>query len=1497
MALKPRTFRRIILLGSLASVVLLLLVGFFVIRPWQAKRTVESMRTQGLAAIESGNLPEASKQLGRYLSRTENPEPEIELAFARARAKVQTSDGGYIKVAIASYRSYLTANPGDIEASKELLPLFNLVGMSLEAKTLGETIRKQYSDDSIEVLRELRHAVHNLDSNDPDLEELHTLSVNNEDASFVDYFEYVRWLRADDRVAESDQFVADTIASESTFDIRLVEYWVRFRDDKSLLQAERGNPVISQYSNELAGLLGFNLSSMQFESEPIYMSSESAEIIDRLFNALGRYDVSLKVRVASANTNHDYDSIVWSARRLYWENDFETLTNLSKIDQDGDPIADVYGYQILAAKDRNQTDVAKALIEELAQVDLDFRARAWQRLIEGRDLLENNQSAEARPIVKKAIEMYPTEPTFNLVLGDIYARHGRIVEAKDQWVKALEFVNGVTGNVGWIDPVVRIIDTYSIANRLIEVDDYVDLLGVIAPGNPIATAIQLQSISQLARSNQLSRTKILRVLERFESADEVSPAALALIAPQIATMYASVGKTDIAKSVLIRAMESSPDDQIVIHMLDVDSRYQLGVAEELGVDLQRLTNNSPRNSLQFALYKWNSSGDPAEGLEFIDRGIADADEKDQDRWALVRTQYLDSVEDPSAENAWRSLLAKNPEDVELYYKAIESNAIGQNIDAVDELIAKVVELNSTAGQALPSRLRLARAVAITKKKITKSSRSKALEIIRGVVASEQDNIYARNMLGRLLAAKPTPDLTEEERFEPDISGAVDQYLIISRQVDGRVAQNYLLEAADLSYENNDNESARQHLLEFVSQFPTEYHILGQVAKRFKNMNELESAADIYSRIYRNETESFDVVTNSGIELANIYHAQQNRSQGVALLNDLRGSETLSDDQVFEIATLFAKFGYQNDGVDIASSGERYGLDTVDSKLVYAKFARAFISTAEFENTLRDLIENEPETEQAWTLLIRSFIRDQRFEDAKELVALAQVQLPDSVEIDSLALMSNGQLTSATQLIESGAVESNPIIEQAVQRVDAFTEAKTNRSAEELRSMLVSMLNEFPEFQPIQRFALTELMQLGADPVELSAFANRAAKFMPGEPTVMRIAGNAFLDSNNPTEAKRIATLWRSNVTGSPIEADILIARAEVLLNNFEKASQSLSPYIQGAVNQPEIALNIDVLLVFSHAQLKLGEDPAMTASRIESALASTKEIRQRVWLNLIAYSVPDAEVAASWLHTVTPYIEDDELISLGNSWMLMINRFDAHVPEYAEAALDSVNRAVAIDPENPIAISSLARANYIMALSVDDETQRANFMKLAYEGMVEADQLDSANLGYLAQAASYAMEADNPEFAEQQYREILDRGPVEGPFTASIYNNLAMIIERKGGSQEQLDEAYRMSVQATELWNSPSFWGTRGWTEIATQRLNDAETSFLRAIEADSSSIEGWAGLAIVQYQLGGDRDEDASNSFQRVMNLLQNQPEQSDELLDRLRNLGNDQWAMELSE
>ncbi|MFG0315583.1 MAG: hypothetical protein ACF8LL_15550, partial [Phycisphaerales bacterium] len=144
MPMKPRTFRRVVLLGSLGAIVLLVAFGYFVVRPWQNQRQLEAMRTEGIVAYETGDYINAVKLLGRYKKNAESPEPEIFLYHARASEKYEATDGGNYLVAVDSYREYLRRVPDDVEAKQELLPLMNLNRLYVEAEGLARELIDTY---------------------------------------------------------------------------------------------------------------------------------------------------------------------------------------------------------------------------------------------------------------------------------------------------------------------------------------------------------------------------------------------------------------------------------------------------------------------------------------------------------------------------------------------------------------------------------------------------------------------------------------------------------------------------------------------------------------------------------------------------------------------------------------------------------------------------------------------------------------------------------------------------------------------------------------------------------------------------------------------------------------------------------------------------------------------------------------------------------------------------------------------------------------------------------------------------------------------------------------------------------------------------------------------------------------------------------------------------------------------------------------------------------
>lgn len=1493
MAMKPRTFRRVILLGSLVAVLLVGALGYFVVRPWQNQRQVDSMRTQGHEAYEAGDYVTATKLLGRYLNNTEEPDPQLQLEYARSRFRVQTSDGGYIRLAIRNYRNYLTKVPGDVEAAQELLPLLNLAGMHLEAKDLAMDLRQEHADTTIGTVRELITAQRGLDEKPEVIEALYAEALEHAESDFFDIFQYCEWLRQIGRAEDARALAQRQLeASPEALANQLTAYWQRLTQETEFDNPER----IAELSAELAQMLGLDPQSGDWLGEPRDLSVGVVTLADRLFNGFGRQDLSLKVRLAAAQREQDQASATWAARRLYWKRDHETLMSLDVKSEEGEPNPDVLGYQILSSKrDEASEEEIAALREKLDGVVLTYRGNAWRTFLDGMDLLDEGDTVGARPLLRKALDIYSVEPTYYYMMGRLHMQQGRLGEAQAQWARANEIANAdMVGNVGWGGPLLSTIDAYTRANRLPEAVDFVDQLVAVSPRDPLTMIVWLQSYASLARSNDLSRDRTLEIVGMFDSAAAgLNEEQRSLLGSQIATLYASAGLDDEARGTLTRALAASPTPQNTLELLDVDQRYDLGVARAAGIDMGELAVTTPNGALRHALGLYREDGEIAPGLELIDQGVARHGDQDPYAWGLTRAKYLDACEDERALAQWEKLRQANPDNIELLYEMAESNALRGDLSKVDEVIDAIVEKTSTAGQTLPSRLRLARASAIVGERPTRASRQQAIEIVRSVVASEQRNTKARNMLGRLLALKPSPALGPDETFEPDLAGAINQYVTLSRQLNGGGAQIYLLEAADLSFENNDAESARQYLREFDTRFPNDLASLSEIARRYENLGLADDAIEVYARVYRNAS-SRELVLDAGLALVDLYFSQDQRSQGRAMLTDLSDAESLSVEQLVKLASLHTKYGYKPEGEALAQAGARFGLSEIDAKMVYARYAASFVSGEAYIAALRDILGVDPTNDDAWKQLIRKLVRDQQYEQAQEALAQAREHIDEDRDLRALATLAKGAPQSASVLLESGAIESSPFVVEAVSRVDAYAAAKKagSESAQQLIGRLTSMLEKFPEFAPVQRFALSELNGYPVEPSVVAQYAGRAARVMPQDTVVMRIAGNAYLRAGQSEEAIRIAQLWRANTSGATVEADAILARALIQLGRFDDSVQTLQPYIVGAISEADQPISQEVILAYSHAMLMRGEDPDATAARLEPLLAGSEVIRTRIWLNLATTAVPSAEQGAQWIRTLTPYAGTQEMGQIANAWVSIAERHRAWDAQYANEAIAILEPMVAAQsPKNAGNLNTLARAYAVLARSSEDETQRSRAFGKAIEATLQASRTAPDNLALLMQAASLSTESGDMKGAETHYRALLAKNIPPSPFRASVMNNLAMVIERQGLAPSAMGEARTLITQAVEMLDIATFWGTRGWVELAADDPSAAESSFRRGLTLDPGSAECAVGLAIALDRQGEERAAEADQAFSRVREIDQ-AGRLDPELRDRLERLGGDRWS-----
>ncbi len=1533
MSLKPRTFRRVVLLGGFTAVLLIVFLSFFVVRPWQKQRTLESMRTEGMAAAESGDHVLASKLLNRYLSRDENAEPEIVLAHARSRTKYQTSDGGYIRAAIRSYRRYLDLVPDDLTAAQELLPLFVETGMNIEGKTLAERMRSELGDTSIEVLRYQRYANIGLGANDAVLEELFISAAEHPDAQFIDFVAYGSWLQSQNRGAEVEGVIDSLmVVHGDSMDLALVSSVLRLNEinnsnlENSELKAEE-YALRDEIAGEIASVIGLDQQTGEWIDGPAQLDPVASSVVDRGFNSLMRPDLSMMVIQASAEQNQDNSSLVWAARRLFWSQDYESLFALSDTNKDGELVPDVLGYKVLAHRELEDDESAANTLESLKAVVLDFRGKLWLEVLDAKTSFDQGRFVEARPKVKEVLEDYAYEPTFRMLMGDIYSELGRFDEANEQWNEANTQVLSEVGYVGWMDPYIRLIEAYTTAGRASEANDYINALNILDPNNGIARSMSLLTVASNARAENFDRDRIRRILTTFEEqAAEFTAEQLAQTAPQVATMYASLedaGSRAKAAQMIESAIGTSPAPALLRSLIEVDYRYDLGVAQGLGLNQLEVIMQSAQSAFQYALTMYAKVNVADAGLDVIERGAQLSDDADRYQWDLVRAKYLDTIKDDRAVDAWNSLLEQNSENVDLLYQAAESNAFVNDLNRVNSLIDQIVELTSTAGQALPTRLRLARASAIVSNVSpeaaaqarsngaeqpsampTKAQRDRAIEIVRAVVASEQQNVKARTMLARLLSLSSSPMLDAKDRFEPDLNAAADQYVTISRMKNGRSAQRYLIQAVDLCYQGNEDERAIQFLLEFETRFPNDWSSLITIAPRLEKLGEFSAAESIYDRIYSvmkrvraqgevDDPRVLSLEVEAGLSLVNVYITQQaSRSKITEILTDLRQLPELTRDQLVELASMHTKYEYKAEGQELARSGERYGLSPAEAKLVNALYAEKFDLGNLYQELLQEVVELDPLHEDAWRLLIFSILEQERYEDARAVIAQAKSALPDTVDLKTVERLSKGNGQSLVEMIESGDIPAgNPVVTEAARRYDEIQASRQDLTPSQLADLLVAMIQDFPSLSAVQKMALTELERIGYTPSFIAEYADRASRMAPADPVFLSLSAKANLRMGNAAQAKEIAIHMRSLADDSPVEADLITAQAMVQLGEYADATLLVGQYVTEAIGQPDSAKNLDILLAYSQAQLMGGGDPEMIFAMLSPMLESNEVVRVQIWLTLAAYSIPTHELAARWLETVTPYIQSNELQTLSNTWLVMIERHDAWIPEYAQSAVGLMEQVLASGANNASDVSAMAQAQYALAKSTQNPTQRMQIMARAVERMDQADQLDPSNLAYLMIGAGYANEAGDLSSAEERYRALLDRNIGPSLFLASIHNNLAMVIERRSDDPVELEEAHQLSVQATDMFANPTFWGTRGWVELALGQFAEAEDSFKEAILLDESIVEGWVGLAIAQHQAGPDRTEDASATFDRVVELFDG-TEKDEDLVRRLRLLGAEQWT-----
>lgn len=1471
MGLRPRTARRLALAGGLMFMLVVVVVVAVTLPKFQNRRQVEAFERNGLAAHADGRHGEAVQLLGRHIrGMGERPvDPETRLAFARSRAQLESPDGGHLTNAIGVYREYLRERGEDRKASEELLDLFVRTGQWVEARELASRLRPSdlgsAGGSDRRVLRNEALARFAINRDDPLIGRIEDRLLELPSPEFADVWRaYTRAVgRADLERAESLVVRYDRGAPGS-LGVAVV---------RSIVAVDGFS--IDDAAGEVARVLGIDPATGDSTGAVTLDDDELARSMLLLFESWRQEPLVIGVLRKAAERSDDPDFGRLLARRLYWAGQGGELGGLPRKTASGRPIVDVDGYAAMHRLDAEPGSGVDDLLAALSSVTDDFRAQGWKRAIEARMHSSAGRWVDARTSATQAVERYPFEPTLRLILGDIHEQTGRLAEASESWQLATQ----LAGAGVWVTPEARRIQALIRNGRFAEAGLAADALMEAQRQSGVRRTIieslllQLQVRAQLAMVFQLDPAKAQESLNVARSLQNVGDDSLAvdtLLAA--AAMEGTLRNLDAARRDLAAAVERPMNASQMGRANEIDLAFGLGFFGTAGeIVLSETTDPGAalRNLLAYVLVAGPSEREQRvdEAIAFLQGAVSGSPADQRAAWLRTDAMVRDQIGHPSAVQAWRAVLAADPENIELLMSALESESMIADRQFVEDTINRIVQLTGTQGRTLPSRLRLARARAIFGTVPTRQTRDEALVIVRAVVVSEPENVNARTVLGNMLQFPCPPQVPAANRFERDLAGAVDQYLAAARLVGGPASLGYLLTAARLSGEAGNEARARQILSDLVIRARTSPMPRGILARELARLSDTQASARFLEELFATAPASERV--DLGLFLTQAYIATNNTPRAVALLDQIvAGGGSMSRAQLTELVARFEQVGRSDRAQALLSDLSRFGLSADDADRVRAERAVLARDFAGAVGVLSALAESQPGDPSVWLALVDAQYRSGDVSGATANVDRALLQHPDHPDLTFWKQMMGGDPASALlgRLSDTTQAQGTRL---AIERVRAYDSAKDDMSREARLTELGVLRDAFAVNAAVQKYVLRERAELGDAPASMAPDAIAAHRRFPQDEEILRIAAILSLQAGRADDAMRLATSLRSVTLGPTTEADLIFAQAARSVENWQAIADRLSVSIDRAVSNPEDPQHLALIYLYGSAMVRTGGESAIR-SRLEPLARRSAEFRANVWIPLAAEDVQQAVQAEGWLRTAEQAGSAGLEPVLAEGWIALSNRFPTRAQEFASQAVRLVLPQVAAMPDDLGLVLASARA-----LQRQGQTQGrsgSESFAQAEEFFVRAGTLEPGNPNHLFNAALCADAAGRSGAAERFYRRLLADFSDQDLFTAAVRNNLAGVISRSDPTPDRLREAQALASDAIAFQRIGAFFGTRGWIRLALGDLTGAEGDFRQIIQDNPAGVEGWLGIAAVASR-AGDRGADLDQAVARVRTLTSATP------------------------
>lgn len=1418
MNIKPKTLRRLLLLGAVAGVIVLGGTGFVVLRKYQTQRQTERLRADGLASYDKGDYPAALDSLGRYINRVGN-DAEVLLRYSRARLHREEPDGRHLNESLATFKRYLALKPDDKAVLRETLEPYLQAGLLQEAIFYAQKLRPVSLDAATEadlpVLRieaAAMLAMRPRDRNAPDV----LARISALDPLNVEWqLRYAAVLRELRRTSDISAMVA-TVVAKAPGDPRakLIALLAPLSD------ADLASDSVFPQLCELAGLRPADASKVATASFP---DAPFALRLTDTFDRLGKFDHALAVLSVAAESLKSRDVSAMLARRLYVagraQDCIEALSSSPTLSTD----VAMQGIKALAYKQLGQDANAAAIRDALASRATEFRARAWTAAIDAFQPNRDSDLLQLETTLASSCTLCPGEPIFPFLHAELLATMGRLDEAADQWQLSTRSLL----SQGWALPWVRLSQNSLQTGDIRAALEQSTMAVAQAPRSVQAAMARFTSLVALAVTSSASRSEIA---ELISLADAIATAAERLPSADLATelreevgvsrvlLYLRADQRDAATQSIrgLLASTTPPSRRAMERLALASALEELGLEDEIVAQIEKTFGEAPSTAAVRAV-ALRLAGRKDEGFALLRAGAEGANAPDRLAWDVQIATFLDTANDPAAGPAWIALADANPDNMAAQRSALASPSACKD-SAFVERAAQRFSKATGANASQELLLRVAQARARITPQMNTLARDGVIADLRTVVADRPSFIDARVLLADVLLMNDPA-----RSIQPDLQGAITE---LRAAANASSNPQLRLRAAILLQEQRNFADARTELLALWRERKGDAALGRRIAELLVAQGDTTDAVPVVRDLVSAESSHAtpDLLVFAGTVLA----STDAKSDAINLLKAAADHPAVRPDQIPEIAASLFRlqqipaFESALRRIDSVTPPARHSLLRARTFELVGNRAESFAHYTQAVQTDQNLFA-------AWSGLFDHHLRANELDRAEAVLDQVSAALPSEPDLRLLRqrlLLASGASGSDDLRTLADLLAADPKRASEAQAVRAVEDLRKRQKLNDPDS-LESLALQHRGNLSIQMLAARRLMLLSPPRAEqAAAIASRAMTAFPADAEPARLAAQIFASQGRWPQAVAACRAWKEREPGSALEPDLAIAEAYLAVQRPDQAASQLRPHLphfQASLDQRD---SIRGIALYARAELAANKPDAVLIA-LKPALASNTTIRNDVWLRLAANETADEPTASTWIELArasAPEPSIDDQVALASAWSTLAERFPDSPAGYSQKALAILEPLSAAQPSAPVL--ELLGATLQRAGNLDRAID-------AFRRAVAADPNRASALANLAEV--FARKGEHAEAVRLIDRALKIAGesdPSVGFLAASVFRRAGIALQDQGEGEPLLVRAAQLAKQLT-LRDMGNLSSLAAWAQCATDAGD-----FPGAAEANAHILE-----------------------------------------------------------